>query len=136
MSGGHSGYELCEAKAILSELKSIRKAISSGEREKQDLMKSLAKLREKFNLEQTIGMSEPDLSSSSVNSQLCFSRQTLDTGSQTDISGEIWLVFLVDLLSKDFLKRAGPVVFISMQSFACLMKQLERVAVSVAESCL
>ncbi|KAM6266879.1 protein WWC2 isoform 4-T4 [Spheniscus humboldti] len=89
MSGGQSGYELCEAKAILSELKSIRKAISSGEREKQDLMKSLAKLREKFNLDQTIGKSEPDLSSSSVNSQLCFSRQTLDTGSQTDISGEV-----------------------------------------------
>lgn len=41
MSGGQSGYELCEAKAILSELKSIRKAISSGEREKQDLMKVL-----------------------------------------------------------------------------------------------
>ncbi|NXI53356.1 WWC2 protein, partial [Chloroceryle aenea] len=89
MSGGQSGYELCEAKAILSELKSIRKAISSGEREKQDLMKSLAKLREKFNLDQTIGTSEPDLNSSSVNSQLCFSRQTLDTGSQTDISGEV-----------------------------------------------
>ncbi|NXE08534.1 WWC2 protein, partial [Lophotis ruficrista] len=89
MSGGQSGYELCEAKAILSELKSIRKAINSGEREKQDLMKSLAKLREKFSLDQTIGTSEPDLSSSSVNSQLCFSRQTLDTGSQTDISGEV-----------------------------------------------
>ncbi|NXS93333.1 WWC2 protein, partial [Jacana jacana] len=89
MSGGHGGYELFEAKAILSELKSIRKAISSGEKEKQDLMKSLAKLKEKFNLEQTIGTSEPDLSSSSVTSQLCFSRQTLDTGSQTDISGEV-----------------------------------------------
>ncbi|NWR68864.1 WWC2 protein, partial [Centropus unirufus] len=89
MSGGQSGYELCEAKAILSELKSIRKAISSGEREKQDLMKSLAKLREKFNLDQTLGTSEPDLSSSSVNSRLCFSRQTLDTGSQTDLSGEV-----------------------------------------------
>ncbi|NXB05373.1 WWC2 protein, partial [Cnemophilus loriae] len=89
MSGGQSGYELCEAKAILKELKSIRKAISSGEREKQDLMKSLAKLREKFNIDQTTETSEPDLSSSSVNSQLCFARQTLDTGSQTDISGEI-----------------------------------------------
>ncbi|NXT99019.1 WWC2 protein, partial [Buphagus erythrorhynchus] len=89
MSGGQSGYELCEAKAILEELKSIRKAISSGEREKQDLMKSLAKLREKFNVDQTTETSEPDLSSSSVNSQLCFPRQTLDTGSQTDISGEI-----------------------------------------------
>ncbi|KFZ63601.1 Protein WWC2, partial [Podiceps cristatus] len=50
---------------------------------------SLAKLREKFNLDQTIGTSEPDLSAGSVNSQLCFSRQTLDTGSQTDISGEV-----------------------------------------------
>ncbi|NXI36504.1 WWC2 protein, partial [Galbula dea] len=89
MSGGQSGYELCEAKAILSELKSIRRAISSGEREKQDLMKSLAKLREKFNIHQTMGTSTPDLNSSSVNSQLCFSRQTLDTGSQTDISGEL-----------------------------------------------
>lgn len=38
MSGGQSGYELNEAKAILTELKSIRKAISSGEKEKQDLM--------------------------------------------------------------------------------------------------
>ncbi|XP_068043105.1 protein WWC2 isoform X2 [Anomalospiza imberbis] len=89
MSGGQSGYELCEAKAILKELKSIRKAISSGEREKQDLMKSLVKLREKFSVDQTTETSEPDLSSSSVNSQLCFPRQTLDTGSQTDISGEI-----------------------------------------------
>ncbi|GAB5570127.1 protein WWC2 isoform X2 [Prionailurus iriomotensis] len=62
MSGGQSGYELSEAKAILTELKSIRKAISSGEKEKQDLMQSLAKLRE---------------------------RQTLDAGSQTSISGDI-----------------------------------------------
>lgn len=38
MSGGQSGYELKEAKDILSELKSIRKAISTGEKEKQDLM--------------------------------------------------------------------------------------------------
>lgn len=50
---------------------------------------SLAKLREKFNIDQTTETSEPDLSSSSVNSQLCFPRQTLDTGSQTDISGEV-----------------------------------------------
>nr|XP_021401136.1 protein WWC2 [Lonchura striata domestica] len=89
MSRGQSGYELCEAKAILKELKSIRKAISSGEREKQDLMKSLAKLRGKFSVDQTTETSEPDLSSSSVNSQLYFPRQTLDAGSQTDISGEI-----------------------------------------------
>ncbi|XP_006834564.1 PREDICTED: protein WWC2 [Chrysochloris asiatica] len=89
MSGGHSGYELSEAKAILTELKSIRKAISSGEKEKQDLMQSLAKLQERFHLDQSIGRSEPDLRSSPVNSHLSLSRQTLDAGSQTSISGDI-----------------------------------------------
>ncbi|CAI9532468.1 unnamed protein product, partial [Staurois parvus] len=63
MSGGQSGYELREAKDILSELKSIRKAISTGEKEKQDLMQSLAKLKERFHLEQGRGRSEPDLTS-------------------------------------------------------------------------
>ncbi|XP_057393232.1 protein WWC2 isoform X1 [Balaenoptera acutorostrata] len=89
MSGGQSGYELSEAKAILTELKSIRKAISSGEKEKQDLMQSLAKLQERFHLDQSIGRSEPDLRSSPVNSHLSLSRQTLDAGSQTSISGDL-----------------------------------------------
>ncbi|XP_044616629.1 protein WWC2 isoform X3 [Equus asinus] len=89
MSGGQSGYELSEAKAILTELKSIRKAISSGEKEKQDLMHSLAKLQERFHLDQSIGRSEPDLRSSPVNSHLSLSRQTLDAGSQTSISGDV-----------------------------------------------
>ncbi|CAO2612115.1 Protein WWC2 [Lemmus lemmus] len=89
MSGGQSGYELSEAKAILTELKSIRKAISSGEKEKQDLMQSLAKLQERFHVDQSMGSSEPDLRSSPVNSQLSLSRQTLDAGSQTSISGDI-----------------------------------------------
>nr|XP_014995064.2 protein WWC2 isoform X6 [Macaca mulatta] len=89
MSGGQSGYELSEAKAILTELKSIRKAISSGEKEKQDLMQSLAKLQERFHLDQNIGRSEPDLRSSPVSSHLSLSRQTLDAGSQTSISGDI-----------------------------------------------
>ncbi|KAK7812380.1 hypothetical protein U0070_023290 [Myodes glareolus] len=89
MSGGQSGYELSEAKAILTELKSIRKAISSGEKEKQDLMQSLAKLQERFHVDQNMGSSEPDLRSSPVNSHLSLSRQTLDAGSQTSISGDI-----------------------------------------------
>ncbi|ERE88160.1 protein WWC2-like protein [Cricetulus griseus] len=89
MSGGQSGYELSEAKAILTELKSIRKAISSGEKEKQDLMQSLAKLQGRFHLDQNMGSSEPDLRSSPVNSHLSLSRQTLDAGSQTNISGDI-----------------------------------------------
>nr|XP_008110039.1 PREDICTED: protein WWC2 [Anolis carolinensis] len=90
MSGGQSGYELSEAKAIVNELKSIRKAISSGEKEKQDLMQSLVKLRERFLLDQTIHRSsEPDMKCSQVHSHLSLSRQTLDAGSQTDISGEV-----------------------------------------------
>ncbi|XP_054846113.1 protein WWC2 isoform X2 [Eublepharis macularius] len=89
MSGGQSGYELSEAKAIVNELKSIRKAINSGEKEKQDLMQSLAKLRGRFLFDETIGRSEPDLSCSPAHSQLSLSRQTLDAGSQTDISGDV-----------------------------------------------
>ncbi|XP_028382820.1 protein WWC2 [Phyllostomus discolor] len=89
MSGGQSGYELSEAKAILTELKSIKKAISSGEKEKQDLMQSLAKLQERFHWGQSMGQSEPDLRSSPGDSHLSLSRQTLDAGSQTSVSGDV-----------------------------------------------
>ncbi|NXB40714.1 WWC2 protein, partial [Eulacestoma nigropectus] len=124
MSGGQSGYELCEAKAILKELKSIRKAISSGEREKQDLMKSLAKLREKFNIDQTTETSEPDLSSSSVKSQLCFPRQTLDTGSQTDISGEIGARSRSNLAEKVRLSKSALFYF-SMANLKIELSKLD-----------
>ncbi|XP_069487573.1 protein WWC2 [Ambystoma mexicanum] len=100
MSGGQSGYELSEAKAILSELKTIRRAIHSGEKEKQDLMQSLAKLKERFRHEQDVGSSEPDLISSLLTSQLSLSRQTLDAGSQTDISGDIGIKSRSDLAEK------------------------------------
>lgn len=36
-----------------------------------------------------MGSSEPDLRSSPVNSHLSLSRQTLDAGSQTNISGDV-----------------------------------------------
>nr|XP_034967596.1 protein WWC2 [Zootoca vivipara] len=100
MSGGQSGYELSEAKAIVNELKSIRKAISSGEKEKQDLMQSLAKLRERFLLNQNFGRSEPDLRCSPAHSQLSLSRQTLDAGSQTDISGDVGVRTMSNLAEK------------------------------------
>lgn len=38
MSNSPSGYKLQDAQAILSEVRSIRDAISCGEREKQELM--------------------------------------------------------------------------------------------------
>ncbi|KAJ8407437.1 hypothetical protein AAFF_G00272940 [Aldrovandia affinis] len=91
MSGGQSGYKLKEAKAIVSELKCIRKAISTGEKEKQDLMQCLAKLKERFHSDQSMmGRSEPDLRHP-AGSHLLLSRHTLDAGSQTDVSGEAGL---------------------------------------------
>ncbi|XP_007435097.1 protein WWC2 isoform X1 [Python bivittatus] len=100
MSGGQNGYELSEAKAIVNELKSIQKAISSGEKEKQDLMKSLAKLRERFLLGQTVAQSESDLKCSLAHSQLSLSKQTLDAGSQTDISGDVSVKNMANLAEK------------------------------------
>lgn len=40
-------------------------------------------------MDQNMGSSEPDLRSSPVNSHLSLSRQTLDAGSQTSISGDV-----------------------------------------------
>ncbi|CAB1327210.1 unnamed protein product [Coregonus sp. 'balchen'] len=79
LCGEQSGYRLKEAKAIVTELKSLRKAISSGEKEKQDLM------QERFHSEHNMGRSEPDLRNP------VGSRQTLEAGSQTDVSGEAGL---------------------------------------------
>ncbi|KAG5286390.1 hypothetical protein AALO_G00014290 [Alosa alosa] len=90
MSGDQSGYRLKEAQAIVSELKSLRKAISSGEKEKQDLMQCLFKLKERFYAGQNMGRSEPDLRNT-AGSHPSLSRQTLDAGSQTDVSGEAGL---------------------------------------------
>ncbi|KAK9398968.1 protein WWC2 [Crotalus adamanteus] len=100
MSGGQNGYELSEAKAIMNELKSIQKAISSGEKEKQDLMKSLVKLRERFLLGQNIAQSESDLRCSLAHSQQSLSKQTLDAGSQTDISGDVSVKNMANLAEK------------------------------------
>lgn len=38
MSDTQGGYKLDEAQAILNEMKTIKKAITSGEQEKQDLI--------------------------------------------------------------------------------------------------
>ena len=52
-------------------------------------VQSLAKLQERFHLGQSMGQSEPDLRSSPGSSHLSLSRQTLDAGSQTSISGDV-----------------------------------------------
>ncbi|XP_073476806.1 protein KIBRA isoform X1 [Aquarana catesbeiana] len=88
MSGNHVGYKLDEAQAILNEMKAIKKAISSGEREKRELIQSLAKLKNGFVINRG---SQSDLwtSETSLNSS-CLSLHR-NVSSQTDISGNLAL---------------------------------------------
>nr|XP_033783203.1 protein KIBRA [Geotrypetes seraphini] len=81
MSNTQGGYKLDEAQAILNEMKAIKKAISSGEKEKQALIQSLARLKGGFLFDKE---SQSDLWSS--NTSFENSRQYLDVSSQTDIS--------------------------------------------------
>ncbi|XP_077183273.1 protein KIBRA isoform X2 [Paroedura picta] len=87
MSDTRGGYKLDEAQAILSEMKAIKKAITSGEKEKQDLIESLARLKENFVMDRgshsDLWVSNTSLKGFSVSSP----RQYLDAGSQTDVSG-------------------------------------------------
>uniref|UniRef100_A0A673KMN5 Protein WWC3-like n=1 Tax=Sinocyclocheilus rhinocerous TaxID=307959 RepID=A0A673KMN5_9TELE len=83
MSSSQTSYKLDEAQAIFSELRSIKKTISTGEKERQDLIQSLAKLTLNFcdsinevaNSAETLGDS-------------CSVQQYTDTGCQTDLMGE------------------------------------------------
>ncbi|XP_075756292.1 protein KIBRA isoform X2 [Pelodiscus sinensis] len=87
MSDTQGGYKLDEAQAILSEMKAIKKAITSGEKEKQDLIQSLARLKDGFVIDRG---SQSDLWASSAsleNSSLSLPAQYLDVSSQTDVSG-------------------------------------------------
>ncbi|KFP91555.1 Protein KIBRA, partial [Apaloderma vittatum] len=87
MSDTQGGYKLDEAQAILSEMKALKKAITSGEKEKQDLIQSLARLKESFVNDRG---SQSDLWASSVSvesSSPLLPRQYLDVSSQTDVSG-------------------------------------------------
>ncbi|KAG5285049.1 hypothetical protein AALO_G00033530 [Alosa alosa] len=82
------GLEPQEAQAILREVKSIREAISTGEKEKQELMQKLAALKDGFQLE---AGSQSDLwasSTSLANSNLSIPRLYSDAQSQTDIPAE------------------------------------------------
>uniref|UniRef100_A0A4W3GII7 WW and C2 domain containing 1 n=1 Tax=Callorhinchus milii TaxID=7868 RepID=A0A4W3GII7_CALMI len=88
MSGARRGYKLDEAQAIVNEMKSIKKAINSGEKEKRDLMQILARLKDGFRMETG---SQSDLwasRSSLASSKQSISRHCSNVGSQTDISGD------------------------------------------------
>ncbi|XP_034262066.1 protein KIBRA [Pantherophis guttatus] len=91
MSDTQGGYKLDEAQAILNEMKAIKKAITSGEQEKQDLIESLARLKANFVANKR---SHSDLwtNSTSLGSSHCsLPRTYLDAGSQTDVSGNFFV---------------------------------------------
>ncbi|XP_029460219.1 protein WWC3 [Rhinatrema bivittatum] len=90
MSSAHTNYKLDEAQAIMSELRTIRKAICMGEKERRDLMQSLAQLTGSFKNSCWITDSLQDLQySSSTVSNACLPQQYCDACSQTDSIGEL-----------------------------------------------
>ncbi|XP_038226828.2 protein WWC3 isoform X2 [Dermochelys coriacea] len=89
MSNAHTNYKLDEAQAIMNELRTIKKAICMGEKERQDLMQSLAKLTDGFRNSCCITDSLQGLQhNSSSLSDSCLPQQHCDACSQTDITGE------------------------------------------------
>ncbi|XP_041115093.1 protein WWC3-like isoform X2 [Polyodon spathula] len=90
MSSSHTNYQLDEAQAIINELRTIKKSIDTGEKERQDLIQSLAKLTISFQNSCYINDSLPDLQNSAVVlSDSCLPQQYCDAGSQTDVIGEL-----------------------------------------------
>ncbi|XP_034387126.1 protein WWC3 [Cyclopterus lumpus] len=81
MSSSQTNYKLDEAQAIFSELRSIKKTISAGEKERQDLIQCLAKLTVNFQSGE-VAHGAGTAEDSSTLQQYC------DTGCQTDIMGE------------------------------------------------
>lgn len=89
MSCSQTNYKLDEAQAIFNELRSIKKAISTGEKERQDLIQSLAKLTVNFQSSLSIGDSSGEVANSTGTAgDACNLQQYCDTGCQTDIMGE------------------------------------------------
>ncbi|XP_035509026.1 protein WWC3 [Morone saxatilis] len=89
MSCSQTNYKLDEAQAIFSELRSIKKAISTGEKERQDLIQSLAKLTVNFQSSLSISDSASEVANSTGTvGDSCSLQQYCDTGCQTDIMGE------------------------------------------------
>ncbi|XP_048512060.1 protein kibra isoform X2 [Athalia rosae] len=80
----HNGgcYNITEAQAIMTELRNIQKSLSSGEKEKAELMQSLAQLKDELTRLQLCEGS-PEAST------LSLPQEKLSTASQTDLSGEL-----------------------------------------------
>lgn len=83
LSSHHGGcYNIMEAQAIMTELRNIQKSLSSGEKEKAELMQSLAQLKDELTRLQLCEGS-PEAST------LSLPQEKLSTASQTDLSGEL-----------------------------------------------
>lgn len=80
----HQGgrYTISDAQAIMNEVRNIQKSLSSGEKEKADLMQSLAKLKDDLTRLQ-LSESSPDAST------LSLPQEKLSTASQTDLSCDL-----------------------------------------------
>ncbi|CAI9170813.1 unnamed protein product [Rangifer tarandus platyrhynchus] len=87
MSDAQGSYKLDEAQAVLRETKAIKKAITCGEKEKQDLIKSLAMLKDGFRTDRGSHSDLWSSNSSLESSGFPLPKQYLDVSSQTDISG-------------------------------------------------
>ncbi|KAM6222219.1 protein KIBRA [Rhynchocyon petersi] len=87
MSDVQGSYKLDEAQAVLRETKAIKKAITCGEREKQDLIKTLAMLKDGFHADRGSYSDLWSSSSSLESSGFPLPKQYSDVSSQTDISG-------------------------------------------------
>ncbi|TSP68534.1 Protein KIBRA [Bagarius yarrelli] len=89
LASASCGYKQNDTQAILKEVRTIKDAISSGEKEKQELMQKLAVLKDGFRLDfgsQTeLWASDPSLG----NSNLSLPRLYSDAESQTDIPAEL-----------------------------------------------
>ncbi|KAM5221575.1 protein WWC3 [Ctenodactylus gundi] len=89
MSSAHTNYKLDEAQAIMNELRTIKKAICTGEKERRDLMQSLAKLTDSFKNSCSISDFMPDFTpSAGALGDSGSVQQFCDAGSQTDTVAE------------------------------------------------
>ncbi|KAG8450545.1 hypothetical protein GDO86_002988 [Hymenochirus boettgeri] len=90
MSKAHVNYKLDEAQAIMSELRTLRQEICMGEKERRDLMQSLAKLTDGFRNSCCISDSYHNAQHNSGSFPgSCLPQQYSDACSQTDNIGEI-----------------------------------------------
>ena len=109
---------------------------------------SLAKLQGRFHVDQSIGTSEPDLRSSPENSHLSLSRQTLDAGSQTSISGDVshpcgraglgpagWALITASLADGPGASKGAQGPAVCMQRFLLVRLDLQTLALSFLPRC-